>query len=414
MVEARFHHYYAHAYAHRQGNRSTHLTRHGGIAASPNPNHTCTHVVQFLPPSPILPRFYANAPLQCTGATMSCGAKRKRGGQNSYRFHTLPEVLPPPLPPLPHAAPEYPLPDLTPWAQGNCGIKGVHHFESHKPGPHIAITALMHGNEYAGAHALTQLLSTPLHPAHGRLSLIFLNLEAYAAFDPRRPSQFRFIEEDMNRLWMPHLIRSSHTSLEMRRVRELLPVIDTVDILLDLHTMTWPSATLLLTSMAERNLHMASALANGQAAPPQVVLDHGHPTGPRLIDYERFSAPGGTARACLLEAGQHWTRSAAGQSLLSARQTLALHGMLPVAAQEGLCPSASCVNAMVTDCVEAYTASFAFVRPFVGGEIIEQAGTIIAVDGMDEIRTPYNNCMLVIPNLRPRRGHTAVRLARIL
>ncbi|MFT8418815.1 MAG: succinylglutamate desuccinylase/aspartoacylase family protein, partial [Acetobacter sp.] len=256
-------------------------------------------------------------------------------------------------------------------------------------------------------------------PPYGRLSLIFLNLEAYAAFDPRRPSQFRYIEEDMNRLWMPELIRSDHSSLEMRRVRELAPVIDTVDVLLDLHTMTWPSATLLLTSMAERNLLMASTLACGQPTPPQVVLDQGHPTGPRLIDYHRFSDPTGTARACLLEAGQHWTRNAAQQSELTARVFLAQHGMAPPqhaqpdTTQPGPTAQPS-INAMVTDCVEAQTAGFAFLRPFVGGDVIEHAGTVIAMDGMDEIRTPYDNCMLVIPNLRPRRGHTAVRLARLL
>lgn len=355
---------------------------------------------------------------------MSCASKRLCSGKNTYRFRTLPETLPPALPPLPHAAPQAPLPDLTPWVQGNCGIKGVHHFESHKPGPHVAITALMHGNEYAGAQALVTLLANPPCPPYGRLSLIFLNLDAYAAFDLRRPSQCRYIEEDMNRLWMPELIRSEHTSLEMRRVRELAPVIDTVDVLLDLHSMTWPSATLLLTSMAERNLLMAKALARGQPTPLQVVLDQGHPTGTRLIDYKRFADPAGTARACLLEAGQHWTRSAVHQSEVTARVFLAQNGMLPNsmppagATGHGAAPPAPGaqpgLNAMVTDCVEAHTAGFAFLRPFVGGEIIAQAGTLIAVDGMDEIRTPYDNCMLVIPNLRPRRGHTAVRLARLL
>lgn len=350
---------------------------------------------------------------------MSCASKRLRSGKNTYRFRTLPEILPPALPPLPHATPQDPLPDLSPWVQGNCGIQGVHHFESHKPGPHVAITALMHGNEYAGAQALANLLANPPRPPYGRLSLIFLNLEAYAAFDIRRPSQCRYIEEDMNRLWMPELICSGHTSLEMRRVRELVPVIDTVDVLLDLHSMTWPSATLMLTSMAERNLLMATALAHAQPDPLQVVLDQGHPTGTRLIDYKRFADPAGTARACLLEAGQHWTRNAVLQSEVTARVFLAQNGMrakdvtgydIPLPAT----PPHPGLSAMVTDCVEAHTAGFAFLRPFVGGEVIAHAGTRIAVDGMDEIRTPYDNCMLVIPNLRPRRGHTAVRLARLL
>ena len=39
---------------------------------------------------------------------------------------------------------------------------------------------------------------------------------------------------------------------------------------------------------------------------------------------------------------------------------------------------------------------------------------LIALDGETEIRTPYDNCLLVMPSLRPSRGHTAVRLARFV
>ena len=39
---------------------------------------------------------------------------------------------------------------------------------------------------------------------------------------------------------------------------------------------------------------------------------------------------------------------------------------------------------------------------------------LIALDGTTEIRTPHDDCLLVMPSLRPSRGHTAVRLARIV
>ena len=48
-----------------------------------------------------------------------------------------------------------------------------------------------------------------------------------------------------------------------------------------------------------------------------------------------------------------------------------------------------------------------------GGDVIAQAGTLIARDGGVEIRTPHADCLLVMPSLRPSRGHTAVRLARL-
>jgi len=43
---------------------------------------------------------------------------------------------------------------------------------------------------------------------------------------------------------------------------------------------------------------------------------------------------------------------------------------------------------------------------------VPAAGTLLARDGAREIRTPYDDCVLVMPTRRPRRGETAVRLGR--
>ena len=77
----------------------------------------------------------------------------------------------------------------------------------------------------------------------------------------------------------------------------------------------------------------------------------------------------------------------------------------------GTARSCPCV-ATVTEVVTARTSQFAFTQPYRGGEVLAQRDTLIAVDGTTEIRTPHDDCMLVMPSLRPSRGHTAVRLAR--
>ena len=64
--------------------------------------------------------------------------------------------------------------------------------------------------------------------------------------------------------------------------------------------------------------------------------------------------------------------------------------------------------------VTAATAGFAFVQPYRGGDVVAERNTLIALDGSSEIRTPHDDCLLVMPSLRPSRGHTAVRLARFL
>jgi hypothetical protein len=68
--------------------------------------------------------------------------------------------------------------------------------------------------------------------------------------------------------------------------------------------------------------------------------------------------------------------------------------------------------ARVTCTVTAATRSFGFLRHYRGGEVIPRANTLIAMDGEAEIRTPHDDCLLVMPTPMVPRGHTAVRLAR--
>ena len=152
-----------------------------------------------------------------------------------------------------------------------------------------------------------------------------------------------------------------------------------------------------------------AATRKSNGVPPLVVSDRGHQTGPRVIDYPRFSGAG-EAAACLVEAGQHWqpetvdVMQAATDALL--RRTVMGGGTLA--------PPAAVRCAEVTRVVTAATSSFAFVQPFRGGDVVPRRNTLIALDGTAEIRTPHDDCLLVMPTLRASRGHTAVRLARFV
>jgi predicted deacylase len=184
-------------------------------------------------------------------------------------------------------------------------------------------------------------------------------------------------------------------------------VIETADVVLDLHSMLWPSEPLILSGCTARGRALAGALGT----PGLVVADRGHLSGPRLIDYHRFADPEGTATALLVEAGQHW---AAGTVETAAASVAALLGHLGMAALPRRGPAGVARHAEVTDVITAATSGFAFVRAFRGGEIVPRRNTVIALDGETEIRTPYDDCLLVMPSLKPGRGHTAVRLARLL
>ncbi|HEY0182759.1 MAG TPA: succinylglutamate desuccinylase/aspartoacylase family protein, partial [Rhodopila sp.] len=201
-------------------------------------------------------------------------------------------------PPLPEFKVRISPPDISPWTRGNVGTAGVTTRDSGQPGPHVALLSLMHGNELAGAIVLNRLLRAGLKPRRGKLSFAFLNLAAFERFDPLRPTASRFIDEDMNRLWDESILNGPRHSIELDRAREIRPFIDQVDVLLDLHSMLWPSEPLILCGVPEKGRTLAKAIGT----PPLVVADHGHINGKRLIDHPRFASPDTPYAACLVEA----------------------------------------------------------------------------------------------------------------
>ncbi|MDE2005067.1 MAG: succinylglutamate desuccinylase/aspartoacylase family protein, partial [Rhodospirillales bacterium] len=256
-------------------------------------------------------------------------------------------------------------PDLGPWRQGNTGIAGFTTFAAAEPGPHVALLGLMHGNEIAGAIVLDRLLGAGFRPARGRLTFGFLNLAAFDRFDPRQPTLSRFVDEDLNRVWDGSVLDSGRRSAELDRAREIRPLIDTVDVLLDLHSMLWESDPLILCGMSPQG----RALALGIGTPELIVADHGHTGGKRLIDYTRFAGPGAAAAANLVEAGRHWEPATVETTLASLAGLLHHLEMVP-----GSCLLSPPLRppqrvAEVTQVVNATTTAFAFVQPWRGGEI---------------------------------------------
>ncbi|MFC3123930.1 succinylglutamate desuccinylase/aspartoacylase family protein [Pseudoroseomonas globiformis] len=309
---------------------------------------------------------------------------------------------------------QLPVPRLGDWARGNL-MPGAWSFAAPTPGPHLALVSLMHGNEYAGAAVLQRWLEAGLRPDRGRLTLVFANLAAFARFDPADPTLSRFIDEDMNRIWGDRALKGPRRSTELDRARDLLPLLESADLLLDLHSMLWPSNALMLTGRARRAMRLGARLGT----PPLVVADEGHGTGLRLIDRPAFAAEDGQRTALLVEGGQHWqdatleTLGACAAALLRESGCFDLDRLaatLPESARRHGTPQL----AEVTRTVVAGTHGFQFVRPFRGGEVVAEGGTLLATDGGEEIRTPHDQCLLVMPSPRTLRGHTAVRLARFL
>jgi hypothetical protein len=300
-------------------------------------------------------------------------------------------------------------PDITPWVEGNTGVRGFTTLTASRPGPHVALLALTHGNEISGAVVLDRLLRAGFAPTSGRLTFGFVNLEAFERFDPRQPTASRFVDEDINRVWDPEVLDGPRHSVELARAREIRPLIHTVDVLIDLHSMLWPSDPVTLCGETEKGKRMALDLL----VPAMVVADRGHAGGRRLIDYPRFADPATPYVGNLIEAGQHWEPATV--DIASDAVSALLHhlDMAPVcAALPPPLPHPPPRFARVTKVVTATTANFGFVQAYRGGDVIARRNTVIALDGTMEIRTPHHQCLLVMPSLRPSRGHTAVRLGK--
>lgn len=302
-------------------------------------------------------------------------------------------------------------PDLALWRGGNAGVPGFTSFNSGVPGPHVLLLSLVHGNEFAGAIVLDRLLRSKFRPLRGRLTCGFANLAAFDLFDPGNPTASRYVEQDLNRVWSAALLAGCERSLELDRAREIRPLIESADLLLDLHSMLWPADPLILCGPTEPGLALGRALG----VPGLVVADHGHQNGARLIDHLAFTGQSAGRTAILVEGGPHWEPATLEVLWSSVAALLRLSGLaapddprLP-AAEDRAPPRI----AHVTTAITATSHDFRFMAPYRGGTVIPWRDTLIARDGAREIRTEYDNCLLVMPSARPAKGHTAVRLARV-
>lgn len=305
-------------------------------------------------------------------------------------------------------------PDIARHAPGNTGIDYVHTFDSGVAGPHVMINALTHGNEVCGAIVVDALLRFGLRPRRGRLTLSFANVQAYARFDPREPDKSRYVDEDFNRVWTAQVLDDlTCRSVELDRARAMRPVIDTVDLLLDLHSMHERSAPLIVSGPLDKGVALAIQLGT----PATVISDEGHPQGRRMRDYAGFGDPASAKNALLIECGQHWERQAVDIARDCTARFLLMAGVIEEAdvPPGWLAPLPERMTVVrVTQPVVAKSMDFRFAGEYTGLETFAKAGTVIGWSDGEPVITPYDDCVLVMPSLRQLRpGVTVVRLGRI-
>lgn len=302
--------------------------------------------------------------------------------------------------------------DLSGYRQGNTGVDYVHRFESGKPGPHVLINALTHGNEICGMVAATHLLDTQVRPRIGTLTVSFANVQAYETFDAANPFDSRQIVHNLNRIWSPEWLDGVENSPELRRARELRPVVTAADHILDIHSTSQDVTPFWVYPAFERNA--AAALAMGQPA-VHLVMPGGLGSGTPLIQHGAHGEVDGLGRAgvaIVVECGQHFLRASADMATAVALDFLAHFGL--IAGDAAAAKPAQRAKPQRFELLQSYvikTEAFQFVRPLIGFETFAK-GELIATDGAVEIRALCDDCTVLMPARKAIVGREGLYLTR--
>lgn len=298
--------------------------------------------------------------------------------------------------------------DLSPYRRGNTGVEYVHRFESGRPGPHVLVNALTHGNEFCGMVAATHLLDSGVRPRAGTLTVSFANVAAYESFDATRPFDSRQLVHNLNRVWSPAWLDGSEDSPELRRARELRPVVAAADHILDIHSTSSEVQPFWVYPHFERN--GSATLAIGQPA-VHLAMPQGLGSGTPLIQHGRHGQHDHDGVAVVVECGGHFRRATSELAIAVTMDFLAHFGLIEADARRASAPPQQRFELLQTWVVK--TPEFRFARPVVGFETFAQ-GELIASDGDEEVRAPCDDCTILMPTRLPIVGREGVYLSRPL
>lgn len=307
---------------------------------------------------------------------------------------------------------EVPPPDIRRHRQSNVGIPYCHELNSGVPGPYVVLCALTHGNEYCGAVVLSELLDSGFCPKRGTVAVCFMNVAAFERFDLANPYASRCVDEDMNRLWVDEELDAGPYTLERTRAIQVRPIIQRATHLLDIHSIDALHPPVMLCGMQDKSLWLSQRVGS----PAIMVQDAGHADGCRLRDYSYFNDPADARTALLAECGQHWLKDSVDVAQECVWRFLRAVGSIDEVDWGGMPPRASAGAVVrISHVVTAKTSEVKFQSGITGLKVIPHEGDIVGFDGIDPIRVPYDNAVLLMPRLQEAHpGQTVLRIGQIV
>jgi predicted deacylase len=296
--------------------------------------------------------------------------------------------------------------DLRPYREGNTGIPYVHRFDSGRPGPHVLVNALTHGNEFCGMVAATHLLDTGVRPKVGTLTVSFANVEAYESFDPADPFKSRLLVHNMNRIWSREWLEGSEDGPDLRRARELRPAVAAADHILDIHSTAQPVEPFWVYPGYERNSRAALAIGVPSI---HLVMPAGMTTGTPLIQHGLHGTQAHHGVALVAECGQHFLRASGELATEVTMRFLAHFGLVDADPSWRTPAPQRRFELLATPVIK--TGDVKFARPVSGLESFAK-DELIVTDGTEEVRSPCDGCTIFMPARVHIPGRELVYLTR--
>ncbi|MBC7602733.1 MAG: succinylglutamate desuccinylase/aspartoacylase family protein, partial [Ramlibacter sp.] len=263
-----------------------------------------------------------------------------------------------------------------------------------------------HGNEFCGMVAVAGLLDSAVRPKIGILTLSFANVGAYESFTQDDPFASRQLVHNLNRIWSPQWLDGDEDSPELRRARELRPVVAAADHILDIHSTAQEVDPFWVYPAFERNTRVAMALGGPDI---HLVMPGGMSTGTPLIQHGLHGEADSAGVALVAECGQHFNQASADLAVDVTRRFLSHFGLIDSDGEGSAVAPQRRFELLSTAVVKADSANFA--RPLKGLESFGK-GELIGFDGEAEVRSPCDACTVFMPSRKPVVGREFVYLTR--
>ena len=230
----------------------------------------------------------------------------------------------------------------------------------------------------------------------------------YESFNRDKPFESRQLVHNLNRIWSAEQLEGSEDSPELRRARELRPVVAAADHILDLHSTSQDVEPFWVYPDFARNAEAALAIGRPSV---HLVMPDGLGSGTPVIQHGRHGiADSGAGVAMVAECGQHFRQATSDLAVQVTLDFLGHFGLIEREPPMGRTQPQRRYRLLRTYVVK--TPEFRFTRPVKGFETFA-AGELIATDGAEEIRAP-EDITILMPTREPIVGREGVYIARAI